>query len=275
MRRARGITWYTILIGLSLIFIAPMVWMFLTSIKTPGEATQVPPTVLPQDPTTGAYDTLFAGNSQTPVLRWFLNSMLAATGQAILILVVASMAAFALARMQFRGKNVIFGMIIATLFVPIFTLIIPNFLIVDRLGWLDTLWALIIPGAASAFGVFFLRQFFESLPRELEEAAVMEGANSWQVFVKVILPLSKPALATLAVISFLSNWNDFIWPIYILFSPENFTLPPGLGILQGAYTINYPVVMAGAALASIPALILFLVAQRYVIEGVSRSGLKG
>jgi multiple sugar transport system permease protein len=209
------------------------------------------------------------------VLRWFLNSMLAATGQAVLILVVASMAAYALARMDFRGKNVIFGMIIATLFVPIFTLIIPNFLIVDRLGWLDTLWALIIPGAASAFGVFFLRQFFESLPRELEEAAVMEGANSWQVFIKVILPLSKPALATLAVISFLSNWNDFIWPIYILFSPENFTLPPGLGILQGAYTINYPVVMAGAALASIPALILFLIAQRYVIEGVSRSGLKG
>ncbi len=275
MRRARGITWYTILIGLSLIFIAPLVWMFLTSFKTPGEATQVPPTVLPQDPTTGAYDTLFTGNSQTPVLRWFLNSMLAATGQAALILVVASMAAFALARMQFRGKNVIFGMIIATLFVPIFTLIIPNFLIVDRLGWLDTLWALIVPGAASAFGVFFLRQFFESLPRELEEAAVMEGANSWQIFTKVILPLSKPALATLAVISFLSNWNDFIWPIYILFSPENFTLPPGLGILQGAYTINYPVVMAGAALASIPALILFLVAQRYVIEGVSRSGLKG
>jgi multiple sugar transport system permease protein len=275
MRRARGITWYTILIGLSLIFIAPLVWMFLTSFKTPGEATQVPPTVLPQDPTTGAYDTLFAGNSQTPVLRWFLNSMLAATGQAALILVVASMAAFALARMQFRGKNVIFGMIIATLFVPIFTLIIPNFLIVDRLGWLDTLWALIVPGAASAFGVFFLRQFFESLPRELEEAAVMEGANSWQVFTRVILPLSKPALATLAVISFLTNWNDFIWPVYILFSPENFTLPPGLGILQGAYTINYPVIMAGAALASIPALILFLVAQRYVIEGVSRSGLKG
>ncbi|MET0419718.1 MAG: carbohydrate ABC transporter permease [Actinoplanes sp.] len=275
MRRARGITWYTVLLGLSLIFIAPLVWMLLTSLKGPGEATQVPPTVLPQDPTLGAYDTLFAGNSQTPVLRWFLNSMLAATGQALLILVVASMAAYALARMEFRGKNVVFGMIIATLFVPIFTLIIPNFLIVDRLGWLDSLWALIIPGAASAFGVFFLRQFFESLPRELEEAAVMEGANSWQIFIKVILPLSKPALATLAVISFLSNWNDFIWPIYILFSPENFTLPPGLGILQGAYTINYPVVMAGAALASIPALILFLVAQRYVIEGVSRSGLKG
>ena len=275
MSRTRGIAWYTILIGLSLIFIAPLVWMMLTAFKTPGEATRVPPTVLPQEPTTGAFGTLFESGSQTPVLRWFLNSLLAATGQAALILVVASMAAYALARMEFRGKNLLFGMIVATLFVPIFILIIPNFLIVDRLGWLDTLWALIVPGAASAFGVFFLRQFFESLPRELEEAAVIEGANSWQVFTRVILPLSKPALATLAVISFLTNWNDFIWPIYVLFSPESFTLPPGLGILQGAYTINYPVVMAGAAIASVPALLLFMIAQRYVIEGVSRSGLKG
>jgi multiple sugar transport system permease protein len=275
MSRARGIAWYTVLIGLSLIFIAPLLYMLLTALKTPGEATRVPPTVLPQDPTTDAFDTLFAGNSQTPVLRWFVNSMLAATGQTVLILIVASMAAYALARMAFPGKGVLFGMIIATLFVPIFTLIIPNFLIIDRLGWLDSLWALIVPGAASAFGVFFLRQFFSSLPRELEEAALIEGANSWQIFTKVILPLSKPALATLAVISFLANWNDFIWPIYVLFSPQNFTLPPGLGILQGAYTINYPVIMAGAAVASIPALILFMIAQRYVIEGVSRSGLKG
>ncbi|GAA4964974.1 carbohydrate ABC transporter permease [Actinoplanes utahensis] len=275
MRRAKGIAWYTVLIGLSLIFLAPLVWMLLTSVKTPGEATRVPPTLLPLEPTTGAYGTLFQAGSQTPVLRWFLNSMLAAGGQALLVLIVASTAAYPLARMRFRGRNLFFGMIVATLFVPIFTLIIPNFLIIDRLGWLDTLWALIVPGAASAFGVFFLRQFFESLPRELEEAAVLEGANSWQVFTRVILPLSKPALATLGLISFLTNWNDFIWPIYVLFSPESFTLPPGLGILQGAYTINYPVVMAGAAVASIPALLLFVVAQRYIIEGVSRSGLKG
>ena len=271
----KGIAWYTVLIGISIVFVAPLVWMLLTSLKTTSEATAVPPAWLPGDPSFRAYDALFAGNAQTPVLRWFLNSMVAAIGQAILVLIVASMAAYALARMNFRGKNIVFGMIIATLFVPIFTLIIPNFLIIDRLGWLDSLWALIIPGAAGAFGVFFLRQFFLSLPRELEEAALIEGANSWQIFTKVILPLSKPALATLAVISFLSNWNDFIWPVYVLFSPENFTLPPGLGILQGAYTINYPVVMAGAAVASVPALILFLFAQRYIIEGVSRSGLKG
>ena len=275
MSRRRSIAWYALLIALSLVFIIPMLWMLTTALKTAGEATRVPPTILPENPTTEAFGTLFAGNSQTPVLRWFLNSMLAATGQALLVLTVASMAAYALARMDFRGKNLLFSMIIATLFVPIFTLLIPNFLIVDRLGWLDSLWALIVPGAASAFGVFFLRQFFLGLPRELEEAALLEGANPWQIYVKVILPLSKPALATLAVISFLTNWNDFIWPIYVLFSPENFTLPPGLGILQGAYTINYPVIMAGAALASIPALILFMFSQRYIIEGVSRSGLKG
>ena len=275
MSRVRGVAWYTMLIGLSLIFIAPVLWMLITSIKNPSEATRVPPTLLPEEPTGGAYDLLFTGDSQTPVLRWFLNSLLAATGQAALILVVASMAAYALARLEFRGKRLLFGLIIATLFVPIFTLIIPNFLIIDRLGWLDSLWALIVPGAAGAFGVFFLRQFFLGLPRELEEAALLEGANTWQIFTKVILPLSKPALATLAVISFLTNWNDFIWPVYTLFSPDNFTLPPGLGTLQGAYNINYPVIMAGAALASIPVLILFLVSQRYIIEGVSRSGLKG
>jgi len=275
MGRIRGIAWYTMLIGLSLIFIAPLVWMLITSFKTAPEATRVPPTLVPDDPTGRAYGTIFQGGSQTPVLRWFLNSLIAATGQALLVLTVASMAAYALARIPFRGKNLMFGLIIATLFIPTFVLIIPNFLLVDRFGWLDTLWALIIPGAASAFGVFFLRQFFQGLPRELEEAAVLEGANHWQIFTKVILPLSKPGLATLAVIAFLTNWNDFIWPVYVLFSPQNFTLPPGLGILQGAYSIDYPVIMAGAAVASIPVLILFMVSQRYIIEGVSRSGLKG
>ncbi len=185
------------------------------------------------------------------------------------------MAAYPLARMTFKGRNLIFGMVIATLFVPIFTLLIPNFLIVDRLGWLDTLWALIVPGAASAFGVFFLRQFFSSLPRELEEAALIEGANAWQIFTRVILPLSKPGLATLALISFLTNWNDFLWPIFVLFSGDNLTLPAGLGLLQGAYQTDFPVVMAGAVLASVPAIILFVLAQRHIITGVSRSGLKG
>jgi len=151
----------------------------------------------------------------------------------------------------------------------------PNYLIVDYFGWLDTLLAVIVPGAAGAFGVFFLRQFYLSLPGELEEAALIDGANRFQIFLRIILPLSRAPLATLAVLSFLVNWNDFLWPVYVLFSPKSLTLPPGLSILQGSYNTDYTVIMAGGVIASVPVLILYMFAQRYIIEGVSRSGLKG
>jgi len=276
MRTAnRRIPLYVVLVVLAAVFIVPLVWMVLTSVKTYSTAQQSPPTWLP-DPVSGyGYDRLFQPGSQNPVLLWFINSMAAATMQAALVLVTASTAAYALARMRFAGRRLMFAVIVATLFVPPATLIIPNFLIADTLNWLDTLAVVVVPGAASAFGVFFLRQFFLTLPHELEEAAILDGANQWQVILRVGLPLSKPALATLTVLSFLTNWNDFLWPIYVLFSADRLTLPAGLGLLQGAYIADYPVIMAGAVLASVPALILFVLAQRYVIEGVSRSGLKG
>ncbi|MEV4200291.1 carbohydrate ABC transporter permease [Micromonospora globbae] len=265
---------YAILVALTLVFLTPLVWMVITSLKTYDGAQRIPPTWLP-DPISGYGYEQILDNSANPVLRWFLNSMLAATLHSLLVLVTASMAAYALARMRFRGRGVSFALIIGTLFIPPTSLIIPNFLIVDTLNWIDTLTVVVVPGAASAFGVFFLRQFFLSLPRELEEAAVLDGANQWQIFYRVVLPLSKPALATLAVLSFLTNWNDFLWPIFVLFSPEQLTLPPGLGLLQGSYVTDYPVIMAGAVLASVPVLILFVLAQRHIIQGVSRSGLKG
>ena len=201
--------------------------------------------------------------------------MIAATAHTVLVLVTASMAAYALARMHFRGKNIMFAVIVLTLVIPQFVFLIGNFIIVDAFGWLDTLLAVIVPGAAGAFGVFFLRQFFVSLPLELEEAALIDGANRFQIFLRVILPLSRAPLATLAVLSFLTNWNDFLWPVYVLLSPKSFTLPPGLAVLQGSYNTNYPVIMAGGVLASIPVLLIYILAQRYIIEGVSRSGLKG
>jgi multiple sugar transport system permease protein len=275
VRNARRIPLYVALILLTAVFVIPLVWMLITSVKTYNDAQHSPPTWLPNPFSFYGYRRLFSAGSQNPVFRWFLNSMLAATLQAALILVTASMAAYALARMRFRGRKLMFGIIIATLFVPPATQIIPNFLVVDTFGWLDTLTVVVVPGAASAFGVFFLRQFFLSLPRELEEAAVLDGANQWQIFVRIVLPLSRPALATLAVLAFLTNWNDFLWPIFTLFSADRLTLPSGLGLLQGEYVSDYPVVMAGAILASVPALVLFVFAQRYVIEGVSRSGLKG
>jgi multiple sugar transport system permease protein len=265
---------YVALVALGLLFVSPLLFMFVTSFKSRIEAAAVPPTWIPKDPTLQAYDSILNA-SGTPVLRWFLNSMIAATSHSILVVCTAALAAYPLARMSFRGKNVVFGLIVATLFVPPVILIIPNYLIVGELKWLDTLAAVVVPTAASAFGVFFLRQFFLTLPLELEEAARLDGANTWQIFRRVVLPLSKPALVTLAVLAFLTNWNDFLWPVYVLFSPEAQTLPAGLSTLQSANNVRYDLLMAGAVIASVPVLILYVVSQRFIIEGVSRSGLKG
>jgi multiple sugar transport system permease protein len=274
-RRARLIPSYAGLVLLTLVFVAPLLWMLSTSLKPNDLTTRFPPQWIPQTFSNEGYSTILTTSSANPVLQWFLNSMIAASAHTVLVLVTASMAAYALARMHFRGKNLMFVVIVLTLVIPQFVFLVGNYLIVEYLGWLDTLLSVIVPGAAGAFGVFFLRQFFLSLPMELEEAALIDGANRFQIFLRVILPLSKAPLATLAVLSFLTNWNDFLWPVYVLLSPESLTLQPGLAILQGAYTVNYTIIMAGGVLASIPVLILFAFAQRYIIEGVSRSGLKG
>ena len=266
---------YVVLILLTAVFVVPVVWMFLTTFKTNAEATQSVPTWFPRDFSTVGFQTILNTTSQTPVLWWLFNSALAAVAHVVLVLVTAAPAAYALARLDFRGRNVMFVVVISTLFIPPIIFLMPNYLIVDYLRWIDTLLAVIVPTAAGAFGVFFLRQFFVSLPIELEEAALIDGANQFQVFTRIVLPNSKPALATLTVLSFLTNWNEFLWPVYVLFSPNRLTLPPGLSILQGNYSTDYPVVMAGGVIASIPVLIVFFIAQRYIIEGVSRSGLKG
>jgi multiple sugar transport system permease protein len=263
-----------VLVVLTLLYLAPLLWMVSTSFKTDAASVAPDPVWLPREPTLQGY-TSITGATNAPVVRWFLNSLLAATGQALLVVVTSSLAAYALARLDFPGRRAVFGVVVGTLFIPPVTFLAPSFLLVGWLGWLDTLWAVTVPGAATAFGVFFLRQFFLPLPRELEEAAWLDGASPFQVFWHVILPLSRPALATLALLSFLTNWNDFLWPLYVLLNPEQLTLPAGLSQLQSSYTTHYPAIMAGAVIASVPVLLLFLVAQRQVIEGVSRSGLKG
>jgi len=274
-RLIRSVLSYAGLILLTLIFVAPLLWMLSTSLKPNDLTTRFPPQWVPRIFSGEGYQTILTTSSANPVLKWFLNSMIASSAHTLLVLVTASMAAYALARMNFRGKNLMFVVIVLTLVIPQFVFLIGNYLIVEFFGWLDTLLAVIVPGAAGAFGVFFLRQFFLSLPMELEEAALIDGANRLQIFLRIILPLSKAPLATLAVLSFLTNWNDFLWPVYVLLSPQNYTLPPGLAILQGSYNTNYTVIMAGGVLASIPVLIIYAFAQKYVIAGVSRSGLKG
>jgi multiple sugar transport system permease protein len=273
-RIVRRVVFWLTMLALTLIFVAPLIWMLVTSFKTQSAATATHQSWWPNPFDTSSYRQLLHSSS-LPVLRWFVNSLLAGLGNAALIVVVDSMAAYALARMDFFAKRPIFAVVIATIFLPAFVFLVPNFLIVSKLGWLDSLWAIIVPSAGGAFGVFFLRQFFLSLPTELEEAARIDGANTWTIFMRIVLPLSRPALATLAVLSFLTNFNDFIWPIYVLFSPQNLTMPAGLSTLQNSASTNYPLIMAGAVIASVPAIILFIVAQRQIIESVSRSGLKG
>ena len=266
---------YAALLALTILFVAPLVWMLSTALKSNQEATRVVPTWIPKDFSSEGFDAILTRSEQTPVFRWFLNSMIAALTQATIVVATSAMAAYALARLEFRGKRVITAIIISTLFIPPIIFLTPTYLVLDELEWLDSLLAVIVPGAAGAIGVFLLRQFFISLPRELEEAAVLDGANRLKIFLRIILPLSKPALATLFLLAFLVNWNDFLLPLFVLFSPESLTLPPGLGLLQGTYTTSYEIIMAGAVVATVPALLLFILTQRFIIQGVSSTGIKG
>ncbi|NYF15753.1 multiple sugar transport system permease protein [Microbacterium sp. AK009] len=273
-QRVRGILRLIALVAIALVFISPLVFMLVTSFKTRADATSVPPSWIPEEWTLQAYQTIL-GSASTPVFTWFVNSVTAAVANSVLVVITASLAAYPLARMQFRGKNLVFGAIIATLLVPPVILVIPNYLIVSELGWLNSLVAVIVPTAAGAFGVFLMRQFFLSIPVELEEAARLDGANRFRTFVSVILPLAKPALATLGLLALLTNWNDFLWPVYVLFSPEVQTLPAGLSTLQSANAVRYDLLMAGAVIASAPVVLLFVALQRFIVEGVSQSGIKG
>jgi multiple sugar transport system permease protein len=264
---------YVVLVLLALIILLPLVWVVLTSFKTDFDAINSPINPIPNPFTTGAYQTLASG--QQPIFLWFLNSLAAGILQTALILITASAGAYALARLEFRGKRIVFSAIVTTLLVPPVIFLIPNYLIVQNFGWLDSIWAITVPGAAGAFGIFFLRQFFIGLPPEMEEAARVDGAGDFRIFWQIVLPLSRPALATLAVLSFLNNWNDFLWPIYVLLTPEHQTLQPGLAVLQGAYATHFGILMAGAIIASVPVLILFTVAQRQIVDSVASSGVKG
>jgi multiple sugar transport system permease protein len=263
---------YAVLILLALIIVLPLVWMLLTSFKTDSDAVRNPYSI-PNPFSLDGYKTLL--NGQQPIFLWLWNSFAAASVQTILVLGTASMGAYALARLDFPGKRVVFGLIVSTLLVPPVVFLIPNYLIVQNFGWLDSILAITVPGAAGAFGIFFLRQFFVSLPVEIEEAARIDGAGDLRIFLQIVLPLARPALATLAVLTFLNNWNDFLWPLYVLLSPENMTLQPGLSMLQGAFRTHFGIVMAGAVVASVPVLVLFGIAQRQIVESVAGTGVKG
>lgn len=264
---------YAVLILFALFFLLPLLWMLVTALKPQGEWLMT--NWIPRNPTLQNF-TAILNNPSLPIVRWFINSTLIATVFTAIVVAFDAMAAYAYARMEFPGRNLLFSVLLATLVMPGIIFLVPNYLTIANLGGLNTYWGIMAPGIAGVFGVFFLRQFFKGIPRELEEAALIDGASVWTTFFRIVLPLSVPALATLGIITFLASWNDFLWPLLIVGSdPAKQTLPVGLARLQGAYSFNYGQLMAGAVIAALPVLILYLALQRYIVQSVASTGLKG
>jgi multiple sugar transport system permease protein len=259
---------------LAVITLFPLYWMLVTSLRHETQTTVWPPEFWPKDLTFENYRAILANTVDTPVLRWFVNSLIAATCFSLLSVAVCSLAAYALASFDFPGKNLYFGILISSMVVPGIVYLIPNYLTVDRLGWVDTYKALILPGLAGVTGVFLLRQFILSIPRSLQEAARIDGASRFWVYCRIVLPLSKPALLTYGLMGFLSNWNDYLWALIVMYSPEMRTLPVGILTLQGRYVHYYGKMMAGAFLTALPAIILFLIIQRHFVKGIVLTGMK-
>ena len=267
------------LLALAVLWLSPIAWVVVTSLKPAPDIIRLPPEWIPWPPTGTHYHEVLLGSSRTARIgRAFVNSLVVAMGSVILVLATSAMAAYPLARMRFPGRDLVFVLLVGSLMIPNAVLLVPQYVLTQRLGWLSTYQGLIVPEAAMifAFGVFLLRQFFVTMPRELEDAALIDGAGPWQVFSRIIIPLSQPVLAALAIFAFRSAWNDFLWPLIAVNKPEMFPLPVALALLRSAYSSeSYGPIMAGAALSALPLLVVFVVANRRIVEGVRLSGLKG
>ncbi len=271
---------YAFLILVTVILLGPLVLAILGSFKTNQEVLAWPPTFLPNtwhfDNYVDAWNNVkdpSSGNSLMP--KWIFNSVFLAVVNVVLQLFFCSLAGYAFARLRFRGRDILFGFLLATLMIPGVVLLIPRYLIINQLGWINQYTAMIVPFAVGTFGIFLLTQFLKSIPRDLEEAAMIDGAGLFTTYWRIILPLAKPALSTLAIISFQGMWNNFQDALIFLNTSDMFTLPVGLSFLRGTYISLYNIVLAGSMFNTIPVLVIFAVFSRYFIQGVTSSGVKG
>jgi multiple sugar transport system permease protein len=266
-----GLFYLLLLVGAA-VMLVPFIWMVSTSLKTNEFVLTMPPKFIPRPATLDSYRRLF---ELFPIRRMFFNSLGIALVVTVGQLITCSMAAYAFARMRFRGRDALFLLYLATLMVPFQVTITPLFILMRILGWINTYQGIILPGVVSAFGTFLLRQAFLTIPVEYEESAILDGANPFTIFSRIILPLAKPALATLGVFAFMSSWNAFLWPLFIVRDPELMTLPVGLATLHGRWLTEWNLVMAGTVITVIPMLLVYLFAQKYLVRGFVMSGLKG
>ncbi|MCA2211876.1 carbohydrate ABC transporter permease [Jidongwangia harbinensis] len=271
-RRLPFSPWHLLLMPLALIFVLPLVQMVLTSFMTTSEINQFPPKLIPTSLHLEGYRALL---TESRILLWFGNTVLVSAIAVLSHLILCSLAGYGFARLKFAGSGLAFLAIVATVMIPIQLLMIPTYLMFARAGIVDTLAAAFVPWLASAFGIFLMRQFFLSLPVELEEAARLDGCGTLRTFVKVVLPLARPALATLAVFTLLSSWNDLLWPLVAITDDTRFTLQVGLASFQGTRRTEWSQLMAGNVIATLPLIVAFLVAQRRFIATMTFTGLKG
>ena len=266
--RAAGIFLLVVLGAVVMLF--PFLWTVITSITPDGNLADGP-TLFVDDPTLAAYRALV---DAVPIWRILVNSFVIAVVATVLQLVTGSMAAYGFARLRFPGRNVVFALYLATMMVPLQVLVVPLFIEMKTLNLQDTYLGLLAPSIASAFGVFLLKQAVETVPLELDEAATIDGAEHLRIFATIVVPLIRPALATVAVFAFMASWNSFLWPLVVIRSPELMTLPLGLSTLQGQFTTRWDVVMAGSVVSIVPIAVVYLLAQRHVVAGIAHTGIK-
>lgn len=266
--RPRILLWYGVLVGMSVITVFPFLWILLTSLKGPADAIfSVPPQFIPNDPTLANYGKVW---DTLPVPSFFLNSIVVTVCVTVLNTLIAAMAAYPLAKMRFRGREPLFYLLLATLIVPVQLTYIPSYVLAVRVfDYHDTLAAVILPSLVSAFNVFLLRQAFRGVPNELLDAARIDGAGEWRIWWSLMLPVVRPSLAAVAIFTFVTSWNDFLWPSLMLPTMENKTLPVGLAALQGFFSSDFRAIAAGVTMTVVPILIFFIAVQRYFVHGLA------
>lgn len=263
---------FGVLLAFALLWLIPLAWAIDTALKPNGETTKAPTTWFIEEPTLQAFRTVL---EQGDILKWYTSSFITSTAIAFTTVFTASMAAYALSRLRFRGRQPAFWFVLAGIMIPSQVLIVPLFREFDTLNLLNTYWAVILPQVPAAIAVFIFKQFFDGLPKDLEEAARIDGASLWRVYRSIVLPLSRPAMSAVAIFTFVWSWNNLLWPLLALTNPELMTIPVGLATVQGSYGIRYADTMASALLGGLPLVAVFLLFQRSFVEGMAGTGLKG